>query len=237
MSIVKRRNKNYSWWSESNCLETIDMRIVLLFPQYFTHLPNKIVFFNDRFFIQTPPNWSIQGSVLAYERINSVGTWSQLCDIWSIIDNSNGSTGKKRKMNEYVNNTLFAAGWEIWMEFQKNNFKAGFSDRFLKHLLWNCRQLNVSEPYWQQPTLLQLMAWYRQATSHYLNQYWYKTNTDTVLCRHMAELGHNEINLSPSSAAYMRQWIGSALVQIMACRLFGAKPLSKPMLGCCQLDS
>ena len=35
---------------------------------------------------------------------------------------------------------------------------------------------------------------------------------------------------------YMRQWIGSALAQIMACRLFGAKPLSKPMLGYCQLD-
>ena len=29
----------------------------------------------------------------------------------------------------------------------------------------------------------------------------------------------------------MRQWIGSALVQIMACRPIGAKPLSKPMLG------
>ena len=36
---------------------------------------------------------------------------------------------------------------------------------------------------------------------------------------------------SPPSVAYMRQWIMSALVQIMACRLFGAKPLSKPMLG------
>ena len=35
-------------------------------------------------------------------------------------------------------------------------------------------------------------------------------------------------NSSPPSAAYLRQWIGSALVQIMACRLFGAKPLSKP---------
>ena len=35
---------------------------------------------------------------------------------------------------------------------------------------------------------------------------------------------------------YMRQWIGSALVQIMACRLFGTKQLSKPMLGYCQLD-
>ena len=34
----------------------------------------------------------------------------------------------------------------------------------------------------------------------------------------------------------MCQWIGSALVQIMACRLFGAKPLYKPTLGYCQLD-
>ena len=41
--------------------------------------------------------------------------------------------------------------------------------------------------------------------------------------------------LSPPSAPYMHQWIGSAMVQIMACRLFGTKPLSKPMLGYFQL--
>ena len=39
------------------------------------------------------------------------------------------------------------------------------------------------------------------------------------------------------SAAYIRQWTGPALVLIMACRLFGAKPLPEPMLLCCQLDS
>ena len=44
------------------------------------------------------------------------------------------------------------------------------------------------------------------------------------------------VNSSPPSVAYMRQLIGSALAQIMACRLFGAKPLSKPMLEDCQLD-
>ena len=38
------------------------------------------------------------------------------------------------------------------------------------------------------------------------------------------------INPSPTSAALMRRQIGSTLVQIMACRLFGAKPLSKPMM-------
>ena len=34
----------------------------------------------------------------------------------------------------------------------------------------------------------------------------------------------------------MLQLIGSALVQIMACWLFGAKSLSKPMLGYCQSE-
>ena len=37
----------------------------------------------------------------------------------------------------------------------------------------------------------------------------------------------------PISAAYVCQWTGSASVQIMACRLIGAKPLSEPMLGYC----
>ena len=44
------------------------------------------------------------------------------------------------------------------------------------------------------------------------------------------------VNTSPPSAAYMRQWIGSAIVQIMVCRLFGTKSLSKPTLGYCQWD-
>ena len=34
----------------------------------------------------------------------------------------------------------------------------------------------------------------------------------------------------------MHQWIGSTLVKITACHLFGAKPLSRPMLVYCQLD-
>ena len=35
------------------------------------------------------------------------------------------------------------------------------------------------------------------------------------------------VNSSPHSAAYMRRCIGSALLQIMVCRLFGTKPLSE----------
>ena len=52
---------------------------------------------------------------------------------------------------------------------------------------------------------------------------------------------HNEKSVNsthlPSGAAYMRQWTESSLVQVMACRLFGAKPLPEPMLVCCQLVS
>ena len=44
-------------------------------------------------------------------------------------------------------------------------------------------------------------------------------------------------NSSPHCAAYIRQWIGSALVQIKARRLFDAKPLFEPLLGYCQFDS
>ena len=45
------------------------------------------------------------------------------------------------------------------------------------------------------------------------------------------------VNWPPPSVAYMRQWTVSALVQVMACRLFGAKPLPEPMLFYWQLDS
>ena len=47
----------------------------------------------------------------------------------------------------------------------------------------------------------------------------------------------SRVNSSSPSATYMymRQRIRSPLVQIMACRLFGTKPLPKPVLGYCQL--
>ena len=50
-------------------------------------------------------------------------------------------------------------------------------------------------------------------------------------------LGPNVPNSSPPNATYMRQWIGSAFFQIMACCLFSAKPLSKPMQGYCNQNT
>ena len=43
--------------------------------------------------------------------------------------------------------------------------------------------------------------------------------------------------LNSPSAAYMCQWTGSSLIQLMACRLFGAKPLPEPMLAYCELHA
>ena len=44
------------------------------------------------------------------------------------------------------------------------------------------------------------------------------------------------INSLRPSDAFMRQYNLATLVQIMACRLLGAKPSSEPMLPYCQLD-
>ena len=49
-------------------------------------------------------------------------------------------------------------------------------------------------------------------------------------------LSTTKVNSSPPNGAFMRQWTGSALVQVMTCRLFGAKPLPQPILPYCQLD-
>ena len=43
-------------------------------------------------------------------------------------------------------------------------------------------------------------------------------------------------NTSPPSAAYLCRWNTLALVKVMACRLFDAKPLPEPILTYCQFD-
>ena len=72
--------------------------------------------------------------------------------------------------------------------------------------------------------------------TYFLKSYTYTEHI--YIC--LITLYENEINphyplISPS-AAYMRHWIRSVLVQIMACRLVGAKPLPKPVLGYSQMD-
>ena len=54
-----------------------------------------------------------------------------------------------------------------------------------------------------------------------------------IICQSLLVTDPMDFNSSPPSAAYMCQWIRSALVQIMARRLFGAQPSYKPMPGYC----
>ena len=52
---------------------------------------------------------------------------------------------------------------------------SSFADCWLKYLLWNCPQRLRRIPMdlaHDKSTLVQIMAWCHQATSHYLNQYW-----------------------------------------------------------------
>ena len=62
---------------------------------------------------------------------------------------------------------------------------------------------------------------------------YFTTKGESVLL----QSANQRLNSYPPSAAYMRQWIRSALVHIMICRLFGDKPLSKPVLGYCHLGT
>ena len=53
------------------------------------------------------------------------------------------------------------------------------------------------------------------------------------------QIGDKSYIDSSPGAAYMCQWASVnqvSMVQIIACHLFGTKPLSKPMLVYCQLD-
>ena len=58
----------------------------------------------------------------------------------------------------------------------------------------------------------------------------------TAFFNQLAERLGAKLSSSPPSPAYMRRWTGSALLQMMACRLDGTKPLSESILIYCQLD-
>ena len=80
-------------------------------------------------------------------------------------------------------------------------------------------KVNFVEQHWNLLTKLQMS----HTASH-----------STFIAASHADAGPDQ-RISPS-AAYMRLWTGPQLVQVMACRLFGAKPIPEPMLTFCQLD-
>ena len=76
---------------------------------------------------------------------------------------------------------------------------------------------------------------YRSHVLFFLQYMYIHINKRNIFCYIYTQ--YNYLNLSLPSATYLRQWIWRALVQIMAWCLFGAKPLSKPTLGYCPLDT
>ena len=100
------------------------------------------------------------------------------------------------------------------------------------------------------PSLVQIMAWHRPGNKPLSEPmglvYWCTVSLglNELLCLYHKEISKGlmyqtfrtsviTVISSPPSAAYMPGWIGLALVQIMACCLDGAKPLSEPMRAYC----
>ena len=81
------------------------------------------------------------------------------------------------------------------------------------HLLWICLQVNVTETQ-EKPTLVQVMAWCRQATSHYLSQ-----------CRRRSMLPYGVTR---------PQWVNAWLKLIKSSGLACAKPPLRPYVQKCK---
>ena len=120
-----------------------------------------------------------------------------------------------------------------------------------KNIIMRVKSLGPDDAIWYCSsglTLVLVMACCQTAPGHYLNLCW--SLISGVLwhlyesrCRGSASYIHLSdefvngtfeftisspssqwVNPSPPCATYMHQWIGSVLVQIMVCRLFGTKP-------------
>ena len=78
-----------------------------------------------------------------------------------------------------------------------------------------------------QSILVQVMAWCRQATSHYLSQCWSRSLLPYGVTGPQVAKWDRVTHICVSKRP---------LVQIMACCPFGGKLLSEPMLYYCQLD-
>ena len=116
----------------------------------------------------------------------------------------------------------------VW-EYQWSNFIYNCMSTFLHYVHCKDALLDCSAPggerceslTWvgeidNESVLAQVMAWRRQATSHYLNQCWPSFLT------HICGTRGRWVNSSPPSASNISRRTRLALVQVMARRLFGA---------------
>ena len=112
---------------------------------------------------------------------------------------------------------LVVAGWGISCEIALIGMSLDFTD--------------------DQSTLVQVMAWCRQATSHYLSQCWPRslspygvTDTRPQWIKDSVSTSNMVVNSLRLCNAFLHRSPMSSLVQIITCCLFDTKPLSEPML-------
>ena len=96
-----------------------------------------------------------------------------LCNIW-----------------KWFNNDIDIMGERNCARFEFNSLVLGDFNETLDFNHWRLMKFPSDDCHWTllmiKSTLVQVMAWCCQASSHYLSQCW------PDLCRHMASLGHNE---------------------------------------------
>ena len=85
----------------------------------------------------------------------------------------------------------------------------GMADIHLVKLPWDEHSLDLTDG---KTALIQVMAWCRQATSHYLRQCW------QILYRHIKSLGHNGLNhwgavIYASTNCFINDW-GNGLAPV-----------------------
>ena len=99
-------------------------------------------------------------------------------------------------------NASSAAKTLMWLKANANVF-------VMTRTVWNVKMMASA-------TSAQMICLWRRISLANVSQ---QAQT-VVILRHQLRIWNAPINSSPPSAAYMCQWTGSALVQIMACRLF-----------------
>ena len=82
-----------------------------------------------------------------------------------------------------ANKVELIGAWETWIGFYTSNFQVKFSDWWLGHLLQNSSPMNVSDLINDKSTVVQVMAWCLQATSHYLSQCWPRSRSPYGITR------------------------------------------------------
>ena len=153
-------------------------------------------------------------------RIERAGIHGRNCGIYFIT-------------NSYVGNNVAIITLCFGRKYQpldsQNMTDDIYSDKFLGYYMINmhiCIYINFTITYYFAMINGMVVSW----------QVWFAaTCMQLFLLVWYIECGMSNC-LSPPSATYMRQRIGWALVQIRACHVIGAKPLSEPGLGYCQLD-